>query len=252
MDERRPALASRRGNLHRIVRVALGPEASFPGASVVAPMAVCRRPSLSADLWARAATNVSSASSPGGLRGPTLQHILHLIATTPISMHRLGPTHARLLTAAPGPKAELPGTPPPASSDMKDAPMKRQLLFGLGIVLFITLASYPVRATTFDTNYTPGTETSPSANTASAVVNWSLQPYCLISCDNYAGVRITDLADHLIKSLVSWPYWAKAHFIPNFVISLDTALENYAGRDYNKIISFYSDSRGQEMKGCNS
>jgi hypothetical protein len=135
---------------------------------------------------------------------------------------------------------------------MKDAPMKRRLLFGFGIVLLITLASYPVRATTFDTNYTPGTETSPSVNTASAAVNWSLQPYSLISCDNYARVKITDLADHLIKSLVSWPYWAKAHFSPNFVTSLHMALENYAGRNYNKIIPFYSDSRGQEIKGCNS
>ncbi len=241
-------MASRRGNLHRIVRVALGPAAIFPGASVVAPMAVCRRRRLSDHLWARAATNVSSASSPGALRGPTFQHILHLIATTPISIHSLPPTGARLLTAVPASKAELPA-PPPASSDMKDAPMKRRLLFELGIALLITLASYPARATTFDTNHTPGAETSPSVNTASAVAHWSVQPYCLISGDNYAAVRITDLAGHLIKSLISWPYWAKVDFIPNFVISLDTALNNYAGRDDYKIISIDSDSPGQGNEG---
>jgi hypothetical protein len=84
--------------------------------------------------------------------------------------------------------------------------MKRQLLFGLGITLLIIGPSYPLSATTIDINYLPGTETFPSVNTASAVVNCSLQPHCLIPGDNHpSNQRITVHAEDFPLDDVSLP-----------------------------------------------
>ena len=101
-------------------------------------------------------------------------------------------------------------------------------------------------AVTVDTSYTIGTGTTQWVTTTAAVGSSSLELYWPKPGSNYAGVRITDLGDPTVSNFAGWSYWANApqSYIPTFTISLDTALDNYAGRDYDTNIVIWPSNSG--------
>jgi hypothetical protein len=104
--------------------------------------------------------------------------------------------------------------------------LKQQFFFGVGIASLVTLAGYGTQGSKGNPQYPEGAGDSPSMPSTTAAGNCPFLPYCFISCDNYAGVKIIDRTDRFIKSLVLWPYGAKAHFVANFVITPDGDSEN--------------------------
>jgi hypothetical protein len=135
-------LPSQGGKLHRMVRIALRPEASFRVASVWAPVAFCRWSPLTATLWAEARGGEERCLNvfPGCLQGPLLPahpspHHIH--ALYPFTSPKPGQT--QVMTAAPGPKSNLIGPISGDSSDTQDAPINPPWLSGWGIACLFTL-----------------------------------------------------------------------------------------------------------------
>ena len=125
----------------------------------------------------------------------------------------------------------------------------KPLVILLAVVGFMVAASASVQAETV-TLLEIGDGTAKWVETTSAVGVSSLELYWPKPGSNYAGVGVTDLGDPMVKDFDSWSYWAKApeDYIPNFVISLDTPLENYAGRDYDTNVNIWpsNDDHGDE------
>jgi hypothetical protein len=145
-------LPSQGGELHRMVRSAFRPEASFRVTPVWAPVAFCRRSPRTATLWteARGGAKRFLNAFPGCPQGPHFpahpsphyHHALYFF-TTP------KPGKAQVLTAEPDPKPNLIGPSFDGSSDTPDAPIKPPWLFGLGVAWLVTLmgrSRFPVDA----------------------------------------------------------------------------------------------------------
>ncbi len=117
------------------------------------------------------------------------------------------------------------------------------------LLLGVTTAA-PVLGGSIDTNYTIGDGTTTWVDTTSGVGSYSLELYWPKPGSHYAGVRLYDLGDPLVKDFASWSYWANApeDYIPNFVISLDTPLANYTDKDYDTNVNIWprNDGHGDE------
>ncbi len=128
--------------------------------------------------------------------------------------------------------------------------MKTLSMFIRTITVLVCIAPSLVVAATVDTNYTIGDGTTTWNTTTFAAGMSSLELYWPKPGSNYAGVRVYDLGDPMVGDFATWSYWANApeDFIPNFVISLDTALENYDGRDYDTNVNIWprNDDHGNE------
>ncbi len=113
----------------------------------------------------------------------------------------------------------------------------------LALLLATTTASASV---TVDTAYTIGDGTTEWVNTTQAVGGSSLKLYWPKPGSNYAGVRITGLGDPTVEGFLGWSYWANApqSYTPTFTISLDTALDNYTGQDYDTNVVIWPSNSG--------
>jgi hypothetical protein len=221
-----PALASRRGSPHRKVRFILGPEPNWPAGSGAAPLVVCRRPSPGATPRARAAPNLAPASAPGTLATPSpAAPPSHSCPVSHIQALPRGHPHPAL-GRDPGALREFNRPLATHRPGCEGCALKQQFFFGVGIASLVTLAGYGTQGSKGNPQYPEGAGDSPSMPSTTAAGNCPFLPYCFISCDSYAGVKIIDRADRFIKSLVLWPYGAKAHFVANFVITPDGDSEN--------------------------
>jgi hypothetical protein len=187
-------LPSQGGKLHRMVRIALRPEASFRVASVWAPVAFCRRSPLTATLWAEARAGEKRCLnvSPGCLQGPPLpahSSPHHVHAPYPFTIPK--PCKAQVQGAAPGPKSNLIGPIPGASPDTQGAPMQQPWSSGWGIAWLLTALCYPVGPTPIESNCTVGTGTTTWGILPRPLAIGIFQRYWPKPGDNYAGGKIT-------------------------------------------------------------
>lgn len=135
-------MPSQGGKLHRMVRIALSPEASLQVASGWAPVAFCRRSLLAATLWAEARGGEKRCLNafPGCPQGSHLPaHPSPHYAHAPYPFTAPKPGKVKVLTAAPGPKSNLIGPISDDSSDTQDAPIKQRWLSDVGIARLFTL-----------------------------------------------------------------------------------------------------------------
>jgi hypothetical protein len=135
-------LPSQGGKLHRMVQIALRPEASFRVASVWAPVAFWRRSPLTATLWAEARGGEKRCLNvfPGCPQGsplPAHPSPHHVHAPYPFTAPK--PGQAQVLGAGPGPKSNLIGPISDDNSDTQAAPIKPPWLSGLWIAWLLTL-----------------------------------------------------------------------------------------------------------------
>jgi hypothetical protein len=161
-------LSSRRGNLHRIVRVALGPAASSPGCPLVDPMSACRRP-VRANFCVKPVTDVYSASYPGNLRGPTSRHILHLIATSPIS-GRLPQANRGQASDCYAASKRVTASPSHQTARIRKMSYAATSIIYVGNSFALTWLSCTRRTTTIETTM-HGDEPIPSVDTGITLVN---------------------------------------------------------------------------------